>query len=80
MFRMSAKVVLCQLRDFVQLHDMSEFLIHDSSALVANALVSRWLDYCNSLFRSLCKFNLCKLQCMKMVHLELHETLVNMLV
>ena len=27
------------------------------------ALVSSHLDYCNSLFRSLSKFNLCKLQC-----------------
>ena len=29
---------------------------------VANALVSSWLDYCNSLYRSLSKFNLHKLQ------------------
>ena len=33
--------------------------------LVANALVSSRLDYCNSLFRSLSKFNLCKLQCIQ---------------
>ena len=65
MFRMSAKVVLCQLCDFVQLCDMSEFLTHVSSVLVASALVSSWLDYCNSLFRSLCQFNLCKLQCIQ---------------
>ena len=33
--------------------------------LVANALVSSRLDYCNSLFRSLSKFNLRKLQCIQ---------------
>ena len=33
--------------------------------LVANALVSSPLDYCHSLFRSLSKFNLCKLQCIQ---------------
>ena len=38
------------------------FLTHDVSVLVANALVSSQLDYCNSLFSSLSKFNLCKLQ------------------
>ena len=32
---------------------------------MANALVSSRLDYCNSLFRSLSKFNLCKLQCIQ---------------
>ena len=36
---------------------------HDASGLVANALASNQLDYCNSLFRSFSKFNLCKLQC-----------------
>ena len=41
-----------------------QFLIHDYSVLVANAIVSSRLDYCNSLFRSLSKFNLCKLQCL----------------
>ena len=33
--------------------------------LVANCLVSSHLDYCNSLFRSLSKFNLRKLQCIQ---------------
>ena len=33
--------------------------------LVANALVSSWLDYCNSLLRILSKFNLLKLQCIQ---------------
>ena len=32
---------------------------------MANALVSSQLDYCNSLFRSLSKFNLHKLQCIQ---------------
>ena len=30
-----------------------------------NALVSSRLDYCNSLFRSLSSFNMCKLQCIQ---------------
>ena len=53
---------------FVQLHDFRHvrwFLNHDVSVLVANALVSSRLDYCNSLFRSLSMFNLCKLQCIQ---------------
>ena len=47
---------------FVKLGDfrhVRQFLTHDVSVLVANALVSSRLDYCNSLFRSLSKFNLC---------------------
>ena len=44
----------------------SKVMKHDDvSVLVANALVSSRLDYCNSLFRSLSKFNLCKLQCIQ---------------
>ena len=53
---------------FVQLHDfrhVRRFLNHDTSVLVANALVSSRLDYCNSPFRSLSKFNLRKLQCIQ---------------
>ena len=49
---------------FLKLSDfrhVRRFLTHDVSVLVANALVSSRLDYCNSLFRSLSKFNLCKL-------------------
>ena len=41
---------------FVKLHDfrhVRRFLTHNVSVLVANALVSSQLDYCNSLFRSL---------------------------
>ena len=41
------------------------FLTHDVSVLMANALVSSRLDFCNSLFRSLYKFNLGKLQCIQ---------------
>ena len=61
MFRISAKVVLlnCDFRH------VRRFLTHDVSVLVANALVSSRLDYCNSLFRSLSKFNLHKLQCIQ---------------
>ena len=43
----------------------SWFLTHDVSALVAKSLVSNRLDYCNSLFRSLSKLNLHKLQCIQ---------------
>ena len=53
---------------FVQLCDfrhVRRFLTHDASVLVANALVSSRWDYCNSLFRSLSKFNLRKLQCIQ---------------
>ena len=53
---------------FVQLIDfrhVRQFLTHDASILVASALVSSQLDYCNSLFRSLSKFNLHKLQCIQ---------------
>ena len=53
---------------FVKLHDfrhVGQFLTHDASVLVTNALVSSRLDYCNSLFRSLSKFNLCKLECIQ---------------
>ena len=53
---------------FVKLCDfrhVRRFLTHDVSLLVTNALVSSRLDYCNSLFRSLSKFNLCKVQCIQ---------------
>ena len=50
------------LRDF---RHVRWFLTHDVSMLVANALVGGRLDYCNSLFRSLSKFNLRKLQCIQ---------------
>ena len=50
---------------FVKLRDFRRFLTHDVSVLVANALASSHLDYCNSLFLSLSKFNLRKLQCIQ---------------
>ena len=48
-----------QLRDF---RNIGQFLTQDAAVPVANAFVSSWLDYCNSLFRSLSKFNLHRLQ------------------
>ena len=56
------KSCFVQLRDF---RHVRQFLTHDASLLVANALVSSRLDYCNSLFRSLSKFNLRKLYCIQ---------------
>ena len=50
---------------FIQLGDfrnIRQFLTQDAAVSVANALVSSRLDYCNSLFRSLSKFNLHRLQ------------------
>ena len=52
----------------MKLHNFThvrQFLTHDASVLVANAPVSSRLDYCNSLFRSLSKFNVHKLQCIQ---------------
>ena len=56
------KSCFVKLRDF---RHIRRFLTHDVSVLVANVLVSSQLDYCNSLFRSLSKFNLHKLQCIQ---------------
>ena len=44
-----------QLRDF---RSIRQFLTRDASGSVANDFASSRLDYCNSLFRSLFKFNL----------------------
>ena len=52
------KSCFLKLRDF---RHVRRFLTHDVSVLVANALLSSRLDYGNSLFRSLSKFNLRKL-------------------
>ena len=41
---------------------MRQFLTQDAVVSVANAFVSSRLDYCNSLFRSLSKVNLHRLQ------------------
>ena len=48
-----------QLRDF---RNIRQFLTQDAAVPVANAFVSSRLDYCNSLFRSLSKVNLHRLQ------------------
>ena len=53
------KSCFVKLRDF---RHVRRFLTHDVFVLVANALLSSQLDYCNPLFRSLSKFNLRKLQ------------------
>ena len=50
---------------FIQLRDSTnirQFLTHDAAVSVTNDFVSSWLDYCNSLFRSISKFNLHRLQ------------------
>ena len=72
MFRMSAKVLLNS--DF---RDVRWFLTHDVSVLVANALVSSWLDYCNSLFRSLLSSSYANYSASKIVEPELYETPVD---
>ena len=48
-----------QLRDF---RNIRQFLTQDAAVSVANAFVTFRLDYCNSLFRSLSKVNLHRLQ------------------
>ena len=51
---------------FIQMHDrgrVRQYLTDEAAVLAANALMSSHLDYCNSLFRSLFSFNMCKLQC-----------------
>ena len=53
------KSCFIQLRDF---KNIRQFLTQDAAVSVANAFVSSQLDYCNSLFRSLSKFNLHRLQ------------------
>ena len=53
------KSCFIQMRDF---RNIRQFLTHDAAVLVANAFVSSRLDYCNSLFRNLSKFNLHRLQ------------------
>ena len=46
----------------INLHFYIMYTAHDVAVSVANAFVSSWLDYCSSLFRSLSKFNLHRLQ------------------
>ena len=42
-----------------------QYLTDEAAILLANALVSSGLDYCNSLFRSLSSLNMRKLQCIQ---------------
>ena len=58
-FQNVCKCCFIQLRDF---RNIRQFLTHDKAVSVANAFVSSWLDYCNSLFRSLSKFHIHRLQ------------------
>ena len=44
-----------QMRDF---RNIRQFLTQDAAVSVANAFVSTWLDYCDSLFGSLSDVNL----------------------
>ena len=53
------KSCFISLRD---LHHIGRFLSVDTSVVIANALVSRRLDYCKSLFRSLSSHNIIRLQ------------------
>ena len=53
------KSCFIQLRDF---RNIRQFLTHDAAVSVANTFASSRLDYCNSLFKSLSKFNLHRLQ------------------
>ena len=53
------KSCFISLRD---LHHIRRFLSVDTSVVIANALVSSCLDYCNSLFRSLSSRNATRLQ------------------
>ena len=53
------KSCFIELRDF---RNIRQFLTQHTAVSVANAFVSSWLDYCNSLFRSFSKFSLHRLQ------------------
>ena len=64
------KSCFVKLRDF---RHVRQFLTHDASVLVANALVSSRLDYCNSLFRSLSKFSYVNYSASKIVQPEFIE-------
>ena len=58
-FQNVCKSCFIQLRDF---RNIRQFLTPDAAESVASAFVSGWLDYCNSLFRSLSKLNIPRLQ------------------
>ena len=67
-FSLSKHVGTICRNSFVQLREfrrVRRYLTTDVSILVANTLISSRLDYCNSLFRSLSKANLRKLQCIQ---------------
>ena len=59
---MSAIFVRLQMHDFRRVR---QYLMNEAAVLAANTLGSSRLDYCNSLFRSLPSFNMCKLQCIQ---------------
>ena len=53
---------------FIQMYNLGlvkQYLTDEAAILMANALVSSHLDYCNSLFRSLSSLNMRKLQCIQ---------------
>ena len=53
---------------FIQMCDLRrvrQYLTDEAAVLLANALLSSRLDYCNSLFRSLSSFNMRELQCIQ---------------
>ena len=53
---------------FIQMRDLRwirQYLMDEADVLAANALVGSHLDYCNSIFRCLFSFNMCKLQCIQ---------------
>ena len=77
MFRMSTKVVLCKLRDF---RHIRWFLTRDASVLVANALVSSRLDYCNSLLGVSLSSIFLNYSASKIVQLESYQIPVDTLV
>ena len=67
------KISIIQICD---LRRVRQHLTDEVAIMVANALVSSRLDYCNSLFRSLSSLNMCKLQCIQNM-LGLSQTATN---
>ena len=73
----------CLQKLFVQLCDLRhvrQFLTHDASVLVANALVSSRLDYCNTVFSSLSSSIFVNYSGSKIMQLESYQIQVDMLV
>ena len=64
---------------FRDLRHVRRFLTHDASVLVANALVSSWLNYCDPLFRSLSSI-FANYSASKMVQLESYQISIDTLV